>query len=93
MPFVLKHRETSELFACTLVNTYDFPYHGVKFWDSPEEAQGEFASFLNAQGVEDSRQWEVIELEENGLKMGNVKLNNNPAKRVYLTAEGRIQAR
>lgn len=93
MPYVLKHRETSELFACTLINAYDLPYHGVKFWLEREAAERERASFLSEQGVGLPSQWEVAELDENQLKMGNVKLNNNPARRVFLTEEGRIAAR
>lgn len=93
MPYALKHRETAELFACTLVNAYDLPYHGVKFWHEREQAEREFASFLGEQGVDRPWQWEVVELEEGLLKMGNVKLSNNPEKRVFLTAEGRIEAR
>jgi hypothetical protein len=35
--------------------------------------------------------WELIELVENQVKLGNVKLNNNAAKRLFLTPEGKVQ--
>jgi hypothetical protein len=89
----LKNRSTGELFSCSLVNIYDFPYHGVKVWQDADEARAEYASFLALQGVNEPWVWELHELEENQVRLCNVKLNNNPAKRLFLTAEGRIEAR
>jgi hypothetical protein len=93
MPYVLKQIETAEVFTCTLINAYDFPYHGVKVWNSRTSADAEYASFLVEKGVDDLWNWELAELEESLIKLGNVKLNNNAAKRLFLTPEGKMQTR
>lgn len=93
MPFALNHKQTSELFTCQLINNYDFAYHGVKIWDQETQAKGEYASFLLQHGIDDLWNWSICELDENVVKMGNVKLNNNPSKRLFLTTEGKVQAR
>jgi hypothetical protein len=93
MSYVIKHKLTAELFTCTLINIYDFEYHGVKVWDTSDAAQAEFASFLLERGVEELWDWEVFELTENQTKMGNVKLNNNAAKRLYLNAQGKLETK
>jgi len=93
MPYALKQKTTAELFSCTLINIYDFPYHGVKVWEERETAERDYASFLAEQGSDEPWLWEVVELSEDQNKMCNVKLNNNPAKRVYLGEQGRIEAR
>jgi hypothetical protein len=93
VPFVIKAQETSELFTCTLINIYDFEYHGVKTWGSEAEAKAEFASFLLQKGVDDIWRWDVIELDESQHKLCNVKLNNNPLKRLFLNEQGKVEAR
>jgi hypothetical protein len=93
MPYVIKQIETAEVFTCSLINIYDFAYHGVKVWNSRAAAEADYASFLLEQGVDDLWNWELAELEEGLIKIGNVKLNNNPAKRLFLTPEGKLQAR
>ena len=85
MPYVIKHKLTSEIYTCTLINIYDFAYHGVKVWDTFDAAQAQFASLLLEQGMDKLWDWEIHELTENQTKMGNVKLNNNAAKRLYLS--------
>jgi hypothetical protein len=92
LPFALKHKETAEIFTCELINIYDFKYHGVKIWSNPSAAEAEYASFLLEQGLDELWNWELIELEENVVKIGNVKLNNNSAKRLFLTNEGKVQS-
>jgi hypothetical protein len=91
MPFVIKEKETAEIYTCELINIYDFKYHGVKVWSKRAEAEAEYASFLLEQGQDELWNWEIIELEENQVKLGNVKLNNNAAKRLFLTPEGKVQ--
>lgn len=93
MPFVLKHKETGEVFSCTLINIYDFPYHGVKSWDSAEAAAAERGSLTAQHGFDQPWLWEVTPMEESKLKLGNVKLNNNPARRIYWLPDGRLEAR
>jgi hypothetical protein len=93
MPFVIKEKETAEIYTCELINIYDFKYHGVKVWNTRATAEAEYASFLLEQGLDELWSWEIIELEENQVKLGNVKLNNNSAKRLFLTTEGKMQTR
>ncbi|MEX2460518.1 MAG: hypothetical protein WD469_04345 [Paenibacillaceae bacterium] len=93
MPFGLKHKKTMEVFSCELINIYDFKYHGVKIWNNHSTAVAEYASFLLEHGQDELWNWEVFELDENQVKIGNVKLNNNAAKRLFLTAEGKLQSR
>ena len=46
------------------------------------------------QGYDEPEQWEVFDLEEeHTLKMCNVKLANNPAKRLYMREDGRLETR
>lgn len=93
MPFVLKQKQTAEILACELINHYDFKYHGVKAWNNHPAAEAEYASFLLGQGLDELWNWELFELDENQVKIGNVKLNNNSSKRLFLTPEGKMQAR
>ncbi len=88
MPSVLRNSKTSEIYTCTLINIYDFAYHGTKFWEDAEEAAGEYAAFLQDRGERDIGAWEVREVEERQLKLFNVKLKNNPANRLYLDERG-----
>jgi hypothetical protein len=93
MPYVIKEKETAEIYTCELINIYDFKYHGVKVWNDRAAAEAEYASFLLEQGLDELWSWEIIELEENQVKLGNVKLNNNAAKRLFLSPEGKVQMR
>jgi hypothetical protein len=93
MPFVLKQKETAEIFSCELINIYDFKYHGVKAWNNRSAAEAEYASFILEQGLDELWNWGLFEVDENQVKIGNVKLNNNAAKRLFLTPEGKIQSR
>jgi hypothetical protein len=89
MPFVLQHQATSEIFTCRLINNYNIPFFGTKFWDNPYEAEKEIDVFLKAQQVELTEQWKLIEVEEHQLKLFNVKLGNNPAKSLFLDDKGK----
>ncbi|MDF2925356.1 MAG: hypothetical protein K0R57_4270 [Paenibacillaceae bacterium] len=93
MSYVLKHKETGEIYSCTLKNIYDFAYHGVKVWEDQTAAAGEFASLVAEAGYDQPWLWEVVPIEENKLKLCNVKLNNNPARRIYWLPDGRLEAR
>lgn len=83
MPFVLQHSKTGRIFSCMLTNKYDLEYYGIKSWLSEEEAR-RYPEFLTSQGVFDADLWQVVEVSENQLKLFQVKLNNNPANRLYL---------
>lgn len=80
MPYVLKHKETSEIHACSLINKYDIPYHGAKWWESREEAEHDH---------DDKEAWELLHVEERQLKLFNVKLNNNPNLKLFLDEQGK----
>jgi len=89
MPFVLKHRLTSEIFACPMLNNYQIPYYGIKSWTLIEEAETELASFLNSQNIQTSDDWALHEVEDNELKLFNVKLKNDPERKLYLDEQGK----
>lgn len=93
MPYVLKHKDSGELFSCMMTNIYDFQYYGVKAWDDAETAAAERGSLTAEHGYDQPWEWEVTELAEDRVKMGNVKLNNNPSKRVYLADGGKLEVR
>lgn len=92
MPYVLKHKNSGEIFSCRLVNIYDLPYHGAKAWEEAAEAEAERDAFL-ADRSQRPDDWELFELEESKLKLCNVKLNNNPNRRLYWEPDGRLTAR
>ena len=89
MPFILKHKPTSEVFTCHLINNYQIPFFGTKFWDQRYEAEQEFVTFLEAHQVIRTDEWELIEVDEHQLKLFNVKLGNNPAKTLFLDENGK----
>lgn len=93
MGYVLKHRQTGELFSCMLVNVYDLPYYGVKVWEDQETAMEEYPSFLAECGIGELGDWEVTELEDEQVKLANVKLSNNPNRAVFLLENGKLEAR
>ncbi len=92
MPFVLVHKETSEIFTCSLMNTYDLPYHGTKFWDFEDDAQEQLAGFLKGQQLE-PQDWSLVQVEEEQLKLYNVKLKNDPRYHIYMTEGGKAIAK
>jgi len=92
MFYVLKHSSTGEIYSCTMINQYDIPYFGAKSWDDADAAREQYRDFLQ-HNQEDPEQWELLEVEENRMKMFNVKLNNNPQRRIVLDADGRIIAK
>jgi len=93
VPYVLKHRETGEIAACMLKNVYDLDYFGVKWWDSPAEASVESARLLAELGRRDAAMWDVVEIDSSTLKLGNVKLNNDPRRTLYMDEQGKLRAR
>ncbi|NOU94178.1 hypothetical protein GC093_13265 [Paenibacillus sp. LMG 31456] len=83
MPFVLKNKESNQLYTCTMVNGYKLAYYGTKYWDYEDDASEGMLPFLESQSIEDIKQWELLELTENQLKMCNVKLKNDPRMSLY----------
>lgn len=93
MPYVLQHTQTLQLFTCHLVNHYQLVYYGVKYWETSEEAEQKFETFLQQQGIDNVKLWHVIEIEEGQMKICNVKLKNNSDHVIYWTAEGKADVR
>ncbi len=89
MPFVLKHKQTAQIATDTLINSYKLPYYGTKFWDVESLATEESSEYLALHGIVDASQWEIIEIEENEMKIFNVKLKNNPALRLFLDEQNK----
>ncbi|NOU68546.1 hypothetical protein GC096_31430 [Paenibacillus sp. LMG 31461] len=83
MPYVLQQKDSEQIYTTTLVNHYGLAYYGVKFWNEQEEANKHAIAFLESQAVQDPSSWQVIELEENEMKIGNVKLKNSPQWRLF----------
>ncbi|MFS1512645.1 hypothetical protein VQL36_09430 [Chengkuizengella sp. SCS-71B] len=84
MPFVLKHKESSQIFTCTLINIYQLPYYGTKFWDKLKDAEEEAPAFLKEHQVSDPELWTYLEVSEQKLKIFNVRLNNDSAKSLFI---------
>lgn len=89
MPFVLIHKKDRRIYSCPLINIYNLPYYGAKFWDSREEAEQEARQFLAAKNESSPDDWDLLEVEEHRLKVLNVKLGNNPARSVRIDEDGR----
>lgn len=90
MPIVLRHAQTGEIAACLLRNVYDFEYYGAKFWQDEDEAAQEKQQLLEAIGKPDPERWMPIKVDESRLKLFNVKLNNDPNRRLYMSDEGKL---
>lgn len=87
MPFVLKHKQSSFIYTGMLVNNYKIAFYGVKFWEDPAEAERDAPEFLAGEQL-DAAHWELIEVEEHTLKLMNVKLANNPRRRITYADDG-----
>jgi len=92
VPFVLHHSTTQQIYACLLRNGYDLIYYGVKYWEDEEAAAAELPGFLTSHDIRDAGAWTLYEVDEQLLKLCNVKLKNNPNRICYLDAEGRPYA-
>lgn len=88
MPFALKHKETSQIYTCLLVNHYKLEYYGTKYWDDADQASKQYEEFLQLMG-DDPEQWECIEIEDNQMKIFNVRLKNDPANELFMDEQGR----
>ena len=93
MPFVLKNRYTSEIYACEMLNNYQIHYYGIKSWQWKDEAEAELAAFLDVQGVTETEEWELLEIEDHKLKICNVKLKNDMQRKLYWDNEGKPEIR
>lgn len=92
MPYVLKHKQTSQLYTCSLINVYRLPYYGTKCWDYEDDARSSYIPFLESKDPAAVQDWELMEISENQLKLCNVKLKNDP-RFILLWDEETRQAR
>ncbi|WP_166244532.1 hypothetical protein [Paenibacillus turpanensis] len=90
MAFVLKHKESGQIAAAVQKNSYDLGYYGVGWWHSEEEAAEAKERFLQSAGCSDPESWLFEQVDEHKLKMFNVKLKNDPQRKVFLTEAGQI---
>lgn len=88
MSYVLRQSNTGEIAACIQKNNYDLDYYGVKQWETEEEAEAQKEPFLKQIGREDAPNWLVLHLDENRVKLCNVKLKNDPSRVLLLSLEG-----
>ncbi|MGG2200150.1 MULTISPECIES: hypothetical protein [Paenibacillus] len=93
MPIVLRQSNTGEIAACLQKNNYDLDYYGVKQWETEEEAETQKESFLHAIGRDDAPYWLVLSIDENRVKLCNVKLKNDPSRILLLSLEGVMTTR
>ena len=92
MPFVLRNSKTTEVLTTTLINIYAITYHGAKYWDMREDAEREYVELLAQKQIPHPEDWEVIEIEDHQLKVFNVKLKNNPKRKLFVDADGNASA-
>ena len=87
MPYALRQQATGELLAMQQINAYQLAYFGVVLWqERPDEAECRRA--LQRAGVTDPEAWAPCELTEHEAKLANVKLRNDPSRRVCLRGGG-----
>lgn len=90
MAVILRNQQSGEVFACVLRNIYDLDYFGAKYWEDEKQAEEEKSSLLASSGYSDAAEWQPVAIEENKLKILNVKLNNDPSRIVLLHADGTV---
>lgn len=90
MFYVLRHTQTGEIAACIQKNNYDLDYYGAKQWDNESVAEQEKDHFLSAIGFADPHLWETLPVNESRLKIFNVKLKNDPTRKLCLDPEGNM---
>ncbi|WP_284639647.1 hypothetical protein [Paenibacillus silviterrae] len=88
MPYVLRHTQSGQIATGILRNGYNLDYYGTKWWDDEEEADAEREAFLSSVGVTDVPFWHILKVDENRLKIFNVKLKNDPSRRLFMDKEG-----
>lgn len=91
MPYVLKHKEKSQILTAMLQNNYGFAYYGAVHWSDPNEAEEHYQGVLQQLQIaeEEWDQWSLFKVDENQLKLFNVKLSNNPRKKLYMDESGK----
>lgn len=94
MPYILKNKSNAQIFTTLLPNAYGLSYYGPLSWNDKATAEANFRSILRQMAVKEEEldMWELLEIDENQLRLCIVKLNNNPRKNLYMDHEGRFNA-
>ncbi|BBH19939.1 hypothetical protein Back11_12840 [Paenibacillus baekrokdamisoli] len=92
MPTVIRNRRTGEIACGFLRNTYDIQYYGAFWWEDNETAVKNYVSALHSKtaDLEDHSSWELLDIQEERLKMFNVKLNNDTRRKLFLEKDGTL---
>ena len=93
MPFMVLHTKTNQIFTCTLINKYELSYYGIKYWEDENRALKEVNTFLVEQHVQHLDDWIVMEIDENLMKIGNVKVKNNPKYELFWIDKQKLEAK
>jgi hypothetical protein len=88
MPVVLKHKQTSQIYTCMLTNHYKLEYYGTKYWDDMTVAEAQCEEFLELMG-DIAEDWQLIEIEDQQMKIYNVRLKNDPNFELFLDETNR----
>jgi hypothetical protein len=90
LPIIGRNRITGEIAAGFMKNVYQFTYYGAWWWDNEEKAEAAFEKDLAELGIANPGEWEAVEISEERLKLLNVKLNNDPRRRLYVADDGSL---
>ena len=93
MPFMVLDRNTNQIYTCKLINKYELSYYGIKYWEDEKTAEIEVKNFLLDQHVEHFDTWEVTEIDESLMKLGNVKLKNNPKYQLFWIDKQKLETK
>ncbi len=88
MPYVLRNKDTGELVAAVQKNGYKLDYYGAVWWHTEEEAISGKTHMVFPGQADGADQWETYRMDENKIKVVNVKLKNDPARRVFVDEQG-----
>ncbi|WP_276357961.1 hypothetical protein [Cohnella caldifontis] len=84
MPYALRNTATGELLAYPQINGYRLPYYGVRLWNETPDDAGVREALSDAGSADLPDDWHPVELTEHQAKMANVKLRNDPRRRIFL---------
>lgn len=92
LPTVIRNRDTGEIACGLLRNTYDIQYYGTIWWEEFESAEKNYILALHNTTVElkEESNWELLDIQEERLRMFNVKLNNDTRRRLFLEKDGTL---
>jgi hypothetical protein len=85
MPYALRNTGSGELLACPQLNGYRLPYYGIRLWNEPPDEDAIREALTEAERADSPDIWTPALLSEHMAKMANVKLRNDPGRRVRLT--------